>query len=191
MELLSLLGPLLASGVALFIATRGWKRQDQRDEEDRQHDKNIRQAALLAELLELSIAHGGMPTGGDAHRAKSILLQLPGHLGVILRPSLGLSHTMHVPLDKASAARLRPDEQQDAGLKWKIFDRASPISGQSFGERPDWIEAEIAYDIAGLTGGDQDAVLQALGRDHRDMNSIIRHDYQQLKGITSNSTDGA
>ena len=72
-----------------------------------------------------------------------------------------------MPLDPASAARLQPDEQHDAGHKWLIFDRSSVLTNRSFEPRPEWIEAELAYDIAGQLGGDQDEVLRALKKDRR------------------------
>jgi hypothetical protein len=100
---------------------------------------------------------------------KAILLRLPGHLATTLRVRLKLQHTMKdVPLDPASAARLRPDEQHDAGHKWLIFDRSSVLTKRAFEPYPEWIEAELAYDIAGQLGGDQDAVLHALSKDVRD-----------------------
>lgn len=100
---------------------------------------------------------------------KAILLQLPGHLATVLRVRLKLEHTMKgVPFDPASAARLRAHEDHDAGHKWLIFDRNSVLTNRGFLPYPEWVEAELAYDIAGELGGDQEAVLQALSKDVRD-----------------------
>ena len=77
-----------------------------------------------------------------------------------------------VSLDSASAARLRSSEQDDAGYKWLIFDRSSVVTSRGFQPYPEWIEAELAYDIAGQLGGDQDAVLLALSQDVRDPKDV-------------------
>lgn len=125
---------------------------------------------MLAQLLELHLT--AVETRHlDEHNAKmkAILLTLPGHMAAILRVRLKLQYTMKgVPLDPASAARLRPDDDHDAGHKWLIFDRASVLTKRAFEPRPEWIEAELAYDIAGLREHDRDAVLKALGHDVRD-----------------------
>lgn len=121
---------------------------------------------MLAELLELSIG------AADARRLslhdakmKAILLILPGHLATVLRARLKLQYTMKdVLLDSASAARLRPGEPFDAGHKWLIFDRSSALTGRGFQPYPEWVETELSYDIVGLRGGDQDAVLAALSK---------------------------
>jgi hypothetical protein len=98
-------------------------------------------------------------------------LRLPGHLATTLRVRLKLGYTMKdVSLDTASAARLGPATAavpHDAGHKWLIFDRSSVLKGRGFQSYPEWIEAELAYDIAGQLGGDQDAVLAALSKDVR------------------------
>ena len=92
---------------------------------------------------------------------KAILLILPGNLATVLRIRLGLNYTVTgVPLDSGSQTRLGGDEN-DSGLKWLIFARSSSIN-QGFEPRPEWVEAELAYDIAGLLDGDQEAVLAAL-----------------------------
>ncbi|MFE2752693.1 hypothetical protein ACFXGA_11915 [Actinosynnema sp. NPDC059335] len=124
------------------------------------------------------IAGGGAPVGRDIAKAKAILLQLPGHRATIVRVALGLRHTMHdVPVDAATAARLKPTEPHDAGHKWWIFDRASALNRQSLDARPELVEAEIAYDIAGLLGRDQETVLQALKTDVRDLDTAVRVHY--------------
>ncbi|GAA1027839.1 MULTISPECIES: hypothetical protein [Amycolatopsis] len=78
-----------------------------------------------------------------------------------------------VVLDAASAARLRPHEEPHAGRKWLIFDRSSVVTGRGFDSYPEWIEAELAYDIAGERGGDQDAVLRGLSKDVRDPKDAV------------------
>lgn len=169
-DYLGIIGSLIASGVALWIATAGWRRADRRDYQDKHHAAARHRAALLAELLELHLdaIHARHLTKNDA-KMKAILLQLPGHLATTLRVKLKLQYTMKdVALDPASAARLRPHEQQDVGHKWLIFDRSSVLTGRGFQPYPEWIEAELAYDIAGELGGDQDAVLRALSKDVRD-----------------------
>ena len=133
----SLIGSLVASIVALSIAVWNARRADRLRNEDR----------------HMTLHDGEM---------RAILLTLPGNLATVLRIRLKLNYTVtNVPLDPASLARLREDEK-DSGHKWLIFDRASAITGSGFEPRSEWIEAELAYDIAGLRGGDQDAVLAAL-----------------------------
>lgn len=166
---LGIIGSLVASTVALWIAISGWRRADRRAEQDRNDAAARHRAALLGELLALHFdtAHDGDPTKNDA-RMKAILLQLPGHLATTLRSKLKLQYTMtNAALDAASAARLRAHEEPHAGHKWLIFDRSSVLTGRGFEPRPEWIEAELAYDIAGERGGDQDAVLRALSKDVR------------------------
>lgn len=168
--LLSLIGSLIASGIALFIATRGWQKSDRRALEDRDERIRLHQADLLAQLLGCHFAALAKNNMG-AHDAemKAVLLQLPGHLATTLRHRLKLQYTMKsVPLDLTSAARLHAHEKHDAGHKWLIFDRSSVLTKRTFEPRAEWIEAELAYDIAGLRGGDQDAVLAALKHDVRD-----------------------
>jgi hypothetical protein len=167
---------VLASTVALWIATMGWRKAERRAEQDKLDAAAHHRAALLAQLLELHL--DALPSGQLTHHAsqtkndakmKAILLQLPGHLATTLRVKLKLQYTMKgAPLDSASAARLRPDERHDAGHKWLIFDRSSVLTGRGFQPYPEWIEAELAYDIAGELSGDQDAVLHALSEDVRD-----------------------
>jgi hypothetical protein len=107
-------------------------------------------------------------TKSDA-KMKAILLQLPGQLATTLRVKLKLQHTMKdVALDPASAARLGPHERDDVVHKRLIFGRSSVLTGRGFQPHPEWIEAELAYDIAGELGGDQDAVLHALSKEVRD-----------------------
>jgi hypothetical protein len=167
---LGLIGSLLASSIALWIATMGWRKTDQRTQQDREDTASRERAALLAELLELHL-NSQDTEDSQKHNAKmkAILLRLPGHLATILRVQVNLQYTMKdVPLDPASAARLRPDEQHDAGHKWLIFDRSSAQTKRAFLPYDEWIEAELAYDIAGQLGDDQDAVLHALSKDARD-----------------------
>lgn len=163
---LSLAGSLIASATALLIATWGWRRSDRRAQQDKESAVREKQAELLAELLELSIgaADARHLSMHDA-KMKAILLTLPGHLATVLRVRLKLQYTMKdAPLDSTSAARLRPGESVDGGYKWLIFDRSSALTGRSFQPYPEWVETELAYDIAGLRGGDQDAVLAALSK---------------------------
>lgn len=181
---LSLIGSLLASTVALWIAIMGWRRAEERAEQDK-HDVTARaRAQMLAKLLELHLdaAHAKQLTRNDAHM-KALLLQLPGYLATTLRVRLKMKHTMKgVPLDPASAARLKPHEQGDAGFKWLIFDRSSVLTGRGFEPYPEWIEAELAYDIAGGLGGDQDAVLHALSQDVRDPKDATVAMLKSVKG---------
>jgi hypothetical protein len=188
MNWLSLVGTIVASATALTIAFVGWKRQDRREQQDRIDAVKEKQVQLLADLLELSIAGGGVPEGRDAAKAKAILLRLPGHLATVLRPALGLKHTMHVPVDVATAARMKPTEPHDASHKWWIFNRASALTNREFRARREWIEAEILYDIAGLMGEDQDVILAALKKDVRDMDTAIRVHIQQQQAATENGT---
>jgi hypothetical protein len=169
-DYLGIIGSVLASTVALWIATMGWRRADRRAQQDREDAAGRERAALLAELLELHFDSRGIgETDKHIARMKAILLRLPGHLATVLRARLKLQYTMKdVPLDPASAARLRPDEDHDAGHKWLIFDRSSVLTKRAFRPYDEWIEAELAYDIAGQVGGDQDAVLRALSKDVRD-----------------------
>lgn len=172
-EYLPLFGPLIPSVVALYIAIKGWRKADQRAEEDRERVVRAEHAKQLAELLELHFAavHAKNLTMNDA-KMKAILLPLPGYLATLLRVRLELQYTMKdVQLDPASAARLEPQDANQAGSKWKILDRNSVLPKGTFNKyqlRPEWIEAELAYDIAGLLGDDQDAVLKALSKDVRD-----------------------
>jgi hypothetical protein len=174
-EYLGLIASVVSSTVALGIAIVGWRRSDQRATDDKLAAAAKHRAELLAELLELHLdaVHQQhltsqiRQTRNDA-KMKAILLRLPGHLATTLRAKLQLQHTMKgVPLDPASAARLRPDERHDCGHKWLIFDRNSVQTNRAFRPYPEWIEAELGYDIAGELGGDQDAVLQALSKDER------------------------
>ncbi|MDQ3762979.1 MAG: hypothetical protein M3460_15415 [Actinomycetota bacterium] len=55
-------------------------------------------------------------------------------------------------------------EPHNAGHKWLIFDRTSVLIGRAFQPYREWIEFELAYDIAGLRENDQDAVLTALSK---------------------------
>lgn len=165
---LNLAGSVIASVVALTIAVIGWRKSDRRVQEEKQEAVRKEQAAKLAELLELSIdaVESRNLTKHDA-KMKAILLTLPGHFATVLRNRLRLDYTMKdVPLDAASAVRLRADETK-AGHKWLIFDRSSAVTNRAMQPYPEWIEAELAYDIAGLLGGDQDAVLVALSKDPR------------------------
>lgn len=163
---LGFVGSLIASVIALLIAIWGWRKSDRRAQLDEEDAVRREQAKLLAELLELSIgAADARHLNMHDAKMKAILLTLPGHLATTLRVRLKLQYTMKdVPVDSASAARLRPGEPHDAGHKWLIFDRSSVLTGRSFQPYPEWIEAELAYDIAGLRGGDQDAVLTALSK---------------------------
>jgi hypothetical protein len=88
---------------------------------------------------------------------------------------------MHVDVDPATAARLNPEELHDAGHKWRIFDRASALTGRSFKAYPEWIEAELAYDIAGLLGGDQEAVLAALSKGIRDVGTAVELQWEKQR----------
>lgn len=189
---LSLIGTLIASAVALGIAVWNARRSDRHRREDaeaaeqqRRQDRmaveqqrreereaavRAHQAEQLAKLLTLH-ATAGPPVftpmmspapPSVSGQMRAILLTLPGHLATVLRIKLKLNYTVTgVPLDQASRARLHDDEN-DAGKKWLIFDRASAITSRGFEPRPEWIEAELTYDIEGLLGGDQDAVLAAL-----------------------------
>jgi hypothetical protein len=182
---------------ALAFALRGWRHdtaardlQHEREEKRRQEDqeearrvdeerrdqaRRADQADQLRELLGLWLVeraalvagHNAEMRGREIAQMKAILLTLPGYLASCLRMHLKLNWTtIGVQLDPASVARLRDGDAKDVGAKWLIFDRASKLR-RSFKTRPEWIEAEIAYDIAGLTGGDQDAVLEALHNDPR------------------------
>lgn len=189
-DYLGIIGSLLASSIALTIAITGWRRVDQRAEQDKLDAAARGRAALLAQLLELYLddAPVGTPsklTVGSTRNAKmkAILLQLPGHLATTLRIQLNLRHTMKgVPLDPASAARLRAHEDHDAGHKWLIFDRSSAMTNRAFQPYPEWVEAELAYDIAGELGGDQGAVLQALSKDVRNPKDAAVAALQEAKG---------
>lgn len=88
---LGIIGSLVASTVALWIAMSGWRRADRRAKQDRNDAAARHRAALLGELLALHFdaAHDGDPTKNDA-RMKAILLQLPGHLATTLRSKLKL-----------------------------------------------------------------------------------------------------
>lgn len=179
---------LIAPAVALIIAVgNAWwdnrRRKKDREESERLRERDRRaaeqlrqqereeaarahQAEQLAKLLTLYTTTGPVQ-GGAAEMSdremKAILLTLPGHLATVLRIGLALNYTTAgVPLDPPSLARLGGDENADAGQKWQIFDRASAITNRGFEPRLEWVEAELAYDIAGLRGGDQDAVLAAL-----------------------------
>ena len=172
---LGIIGSLVASTVALSIAIAGWRRADRRAEQDKNDAAARHRATLLGELLALHFdaVQEGSPAKNDA-KMKAVLLQLPGHLATMLRSKLKLQYTMKdVALDAASAARLRPHEDPEAGYKWLIFDRSSVLTGRGFEPRPEWIEAELAYDIAGERGGDQDAVLRALSKDVRDPKDAV------------------
>ncbi|WP_410570711.1 hypothetical protein [Amycolatopsis sp. cmx-4-61] len=188
---LGLIGSLIASSVALFIATMGWRRSDQRAQQDKDGAAARERATLLAKLLELHLdAVHAKHLGRNDAMMKAILLRLPGHLATTLRSRLELKHTMKdVPLDPASAARLRPAEEHDAGHKWLIFDRSSVLTGRSFQPYPEWIEAELAYDIAGQLGGDQDAVLLALSKDARNPKDAAIAMLQQAK--SQNELEGS
>jgi hypothetical protein len=62
-----------------------------------------------------------------------------------------------------------------------IFDRASVLPKRSPERSPERIEAELAYDIAGLLGGDQDAVLHALSKDTRNTSDAAVAMLQEAK----------
>jgi hypothetical protein len=194
-----LVGTLLASGVALWIATMGWRRAERRAEQDKFDAAARGRTALLTELLELYLddAPVGAPsrvTNGATRDAKmkAILLQLPGHLATVLRVQLRLRHTMKdAPLDPASAARLRPDEPHDADHKWLIFDRSSALTQRTFMPYPEWIEAELAYDIAGELGSNQDAVLHALSKDVRDLHDAVSVALQRNNEQSGSQTNAA
>ncbi|MFD2469074.1 hypothetical protein [Amycolatopsis silviterrae] len=139
-----IIGSLVASVVALGIAIAGWRRSDQRAEQDKDDAAAGARGALLGELPAL---HFDAVGAGDASRndakMKAILPQLPGYLATALRVRLRLQYTMDgVALDAASAARLRLHEEPHAGRKWLIFDRSSVITGRGFDSYPEWIEAE-------------------------------------------------
>jgi hypothetical protein len=59
-----------------------------------------------------------------------------------------------------------------------------------FGPYPEWIEAELVYDIAGELGGDQDAVLRALSKNVRELHGAVsvalekngRHEAEESDG---------
>jgi hypothetical protein len=183
---LGLIGSLAASSVALAIAVIGWRKSDKRDQQGKDDATRQRRGELLADLLELHLdALAARHLEKNDARMKAILLRLPGHLATTLRVRLKLQYTMKdVPLDPASAGRLRPTEEHDAGHKWLIFDRSSVLTGRAFEPFPEWIEAELAYDIAGLVGDDQDAVLRALSKDVRNTRDaaiamLQRHNGQQ------------
>ncbi|MET9226000.1 hypothetical protein [Lentzea sp. NPDC003310] len=190
---LGLIGSVVASVAALFIAVVGWRKSDQRARQDKEDAASCGRAALLAELLELHLdAHAARHLEKNDARMKAILLRLPGHLATTLRVRLKLQHTMKdVPLDPQSAARLRPTEAHDAGHKWLIFDRSSVLTQRGFQPYPEWVEAELAYDIAGELGGDQDAVLRALSHDVRDPKdaaiAILRRENEQRNIASGNA----
>ncbi|MEU3649290.1 hypothetical protein ACFWNN_25485 [Lentzea sp. NPDC058450] len=188
MNLLTLVGPTIASVVALTIAVIGWRKQTRRDEKERTDRLKSQKAELLAELLELCIANSGLPVGRDVARAKAILLRLPGNIATVLRQALNLRYTMHVPLDEATAVRMKSTGPHDANDKWEIFDAASALTRGSFSARREWIEAEIVYDIAGLMGDDQDAVLAALKKDVRDLSTALRVNMRDQQAATKNES---
>src|SRR5689334_4143871 len=112
----SVLVAIITSSVALWIANSNWTRQQKRDDEDRVQARHKEQAALLAELLQLYLSTGRQIVDGpEAARSKAILLTLPGHLATLLRTAYDLKHTVRgVPLDLATAARMKPEDPQDA-----------------------------------------------------------------------------
>ncbi|WP_330271184.1 hypothetical protein OG205_29115 [Lentzea sp. NBC_00516] len=172
----SILVAILTSSVAIWIAISNWTKQQKRDDEDRVQAQHKELATQVAELLRLYLATGcQIIEGQEAARSKAILLTLPGHLATLLRAAYDLQHTMRgVPLDPATAGRMKPEDPQDAGGKWKLFDRNSIQQQRALRRKQpyrEWVEAELAYDIAGLRGGDQDAVLKALSMDMRDPKS--------------------
>lgn len=183
---LSLIGSLIASSIALYIATRGWKKSDERALEDRDERSRLRQADLLARLLDLHFtAVGANRLTMNDPQMKAILLTLPGHLATILRLRLKLDYTVRaVPLDQATAARLQHYQQPEAGDKWMLFDKSSRPRKTAFDTHPEWVEAELAYDIAGLRGEDQDAVLKALGYDIRDPKDAVVAMLQERRETT-------
>lgn len=201
-DYLGIIGSLLASTVALWIAINGWRRVARRAEQDKLDAAARDRVVLLAELLELHLdavheqhlTSQVRQTRNDA-KMKAILLRLPGHLATTLRVKLKLEHTMKgVPLDPVSAARLRPDEREDAGNKWLIFDRNSVLTNRGFQPYPEWIEAELAYDIAGELDADQDAVLHALSKDvRRSQDAIVAalQDAKRKRELEAGSQEGA
>ncbi|GAB3901569.1 hypothetical protein ACFQ1S_00975 [Kibdelosporangium lantanae] len=193
---LGLVGSLTASTVALVIAILGWRRSDKRAQLDKEDAVARERANLLADLLELHFdALAAQHIGKNDAKMKAILLRLPGHLATTLRVRLKLGYTMKdVPLDPASAKRLGPATTatpHEAGYKWMIFDRSSVLKGRGFEPYPEWIEAELAYDIAGQRGGDQDAVLRALSHDVRNPQDAViaqLQQHQEQREITSGDT---
>jgi hypothetical protein len=172
---------IIAGTVALLIAVAsGWliHWRWQKDRDDRRKEE---QAKQLARLLQLHMT----PSMGPEHFAnvaemKAILLTLPGHFATLLRTGLDLRHTMRgVPVDPVTARRLKPDERDEAGHKWLLFQRSSADPGKTLNRKQpadEWVEAELAYDIAGLLNGDQQAVLDALSKDMRDEQATALND---------------
>ena len=183
MGLLGLLGSLTASIVALTIAIIGWRKADARDVASKADADRGERVRVLAELLELHALSMSGTTSDRRAQMRARLLVLPGHLATVLRLDLGLRHTMvGVPLDAVSAARLPESEKPEAGLKWVIFERSSAVRRGSFAARPEWIEAELVYDIAGVKGDDQEAVLVALKKDVRDLGTAVAAEIQRQRG---------
>lgn len=64
------------------------------------------------------------------------------------------------------------------------------LTKRAFEPRPEWIEAELAYDIAGLRGHDQDAILKALSHDVRDPKDAVVVSLQQQHKDSAPTADG-